>query len=279
MRLVSATTFLCLLLASACGGRSDSGASNEPTPTPEETPVPTGTATPVVTPPLHPTVAEAVDDGCATSVVRPLSEQLIAELNCLSPSAVSVIPSDSQINVGSIFDFLQSPAGMSLPAVVDDRPGATMTINSALRSLAQQYLLFEWYQSGTCGISLAATPGTSNHERGLAVDIGDSAGWRDELQSHAWAWIGASDPVHYDYSGGGTVNIQGTSVRAFQRIWNLNRPDDTIAEDGAYGPQTKARLASSPVNGFGIPSTCGNDPAAIVPYRFVLEESPESCGL
>lgn len=265
--------------AAACaGGDSGSSTSGEtPTPTVEESPTPT--PTPIVTPPLHPTVEEAVDDGCATSIVRPLSEQLIAELNCISPGAVSEIPSDPQINVGNIFDFLQTPPGTSLPVVVDDRPGVTMTINSALRSLAQQYLLYEWYQSNTCGISLAASPGTSNHERGLAIDINDSAGWRDELQAHSWTWIGSSDPVHYDYTGGGTVNIQGSSVRAFQRLWNLNRPDDEIDVDGIYGPQTEARLAQSPVAGFGIDSTCGNTAVAMVPFRFVLDEAPEICGL
>lgn len=259
-----------IALAAGCGPRGSSGnAGSTPTATP--------TATPIETPPLHPTVEEAIDDGCATSVVRPLSEQLLLELNCLEPGAVATIPADSQIDVGNIFDFLQTPAGATLPAVVDDRPGVTLAINSALRSLAQQYLLYEWYQAGICGISLAASPGTSNHERGLAIDIADSAGWQNELEGHSWSYLGPSDPVHYDFVGGGTANIQGASVLAFQRLWNLNREDDLIAEDGLYGPQTGARLAMSPVNGFGIPSSCGSTTASI-PFRFVLDERAETCG-
>ena len=39
--------------------------------------------------------------------------------------------------------------------------GTKMTINSMLRTVAQQYLLYHWYQAGQCSISLAATPGTS----------------------------------------------------------------------------------------------------------------------
>ena len=234
--------------------------------------------TPTPTPPPGPTIEEVVDDGCTTSVVRPLSEQLIAELNCLSPDAVSLIPYDSQLDVGNIFDFLQTPAGDTLPSVLDERPGTTMTVNSALRSLAQQYLLYQWYLDDRCGIALAAAPGTSNHERGLAIDINDSSGWRTPLESHDWSWLGANDPVHYDFEGSGTVDIQGLSVRAFQRLWNLNNPDDEILEDGLYGPQTESRLAISPVNGFAEGSTCG-EPSAIVPFRWVLEIRPETCGL
>ena len=48
-----------------------------------------------------------------------------------------------------------------------------MSINSAFRTVAQQYLLYAWYKQGRCGIGLAATPGNSNHEQGLAVDIED----------------------------------------------------------------------------------------------------------
>lgn len=238
-----------------------------------------GTPTPVPTQPPGPTVEEVIDDGCTTSVVRPLSEQLIAELNCLSPDVVSQMPADAQLDVGNIFDFLQTPAGETLPAVLDERLGITMTVNSALRSLAQQYLLYQWYLDSRCGIALAASPGTSNHERGLAIDISDYSGWRTALENHTWDWLGSNDPVHYDYEGTGIVNIQGLSVLAFQRLWNLNRPDDQITEDGIYGPQTGSKLAISPVNGFAIGSTCGNEPSAIVPFRWVLEVRPETCGL
>jgi len=274
VRTVLLSVGLIALLA-GCGPRGSSG-NGSSTPTPEATPTPT--ATPVPTPPLHPTVEEAIDDGCTTSILRPLSEQLLLELNCIQPGAVAPIPADMYIDVGNIFDFLQTPAGATLPTVVDLRPGVTMSMNSALRSLAQQYLLYRWYQQGTCGIALAATPGTSNHERGLAIDINDAVGWENELESNSWSYLGASDPVHFDFVGGGTVNIQGESVRAFQRLWNLNRPADTIAEDGSYGPQTGSRLAQSPIAGFGIASTCGAF-ASEIPFRFVLDERPETCGL
>ena len=273
------------MVVAACGGPSvealtgggsddddDGGAqvtTPEATPTPEPTPYGDNPG---------PSVGDYITSSCATSSVRPLSEQLIAELNCLEPGVVSEIPPDSQLNVGNIFDFLQANPGESLPGVANERAGVTMTINSALRSLAQQFLLYEWYLAGRCNIALAASPGTSNHERGLAIDINDSVGWRDELEGNAWDWLGNSDPVHYDFEGGGTQNILGTSVLAFQRLWNLNHPDDTIAEDGDYGPQTRTRLRQSPANGFVIGASCESSLFAGAAFAFA-DDPPETCGL
>jgi len=76
------------------------------------------------------------------------------------------------------------------------------------------------------------------------------------MSSKNYRWLGASDPVHFDYVGGGTINMKGTSVLAFQRLWNRNNPNDRIAEDGQYGPTTENRLSRSPVGGFATGPTC-----------------------
>jgi hypothetical protein len=56
--------------------------------------------------------------------------------------------------------------------------------------------------------------------------------------------------------GGGTRDLEGLSVLAFQRLWNRNHEGDRIAEDGDYGPQTEARLRMSPTGGFAIGARC-----------------------
>ena len=262
------------LLSSACGGPLVS--SLDPSVDPEN-----GTMTDPGTSSLSGAakVGDYLSGTCSTSVVRPLSIQLVTELDCLKPGAVSEIPADNQIDASGILDYLQTGAGNSLPVVANARPSSTIHLNSALRSLAQQYLLYAWSQQGRCGISAAATPGNSNHERGLAVDIQDSSSWRSAFNNHSWRWLGSGDPVHYDYQGGGTV-ITGKSVQAFQRLWNANNPGDPISEDGVYGPQTGARIKKSPANGFPISNTCGQ--ATFASYSFDMmaaDAVPESCAL
>ncbi len=200
-------------------------------------------------------VSKAVTESCTTSAVKGLGEQLVAEIQCLRPGTMERIDDVPNTTLGSaVFPYMQAPAADALRKVAKTRT-VKLVINSALRTLPQQYLLYRWYKTGRCGIGLAATPGTSNHESGVAVDVNDNAGWRTGFQTNGYRWLGSSDPVHYDYTAGG-VNIRGLSVKAFQRLWNRNNPTDKIGEDGSYGPDTETRLAKSPIGGFPVGASC-----------------------
>lgn len=207
-------------------------------------------------------VSAVVSAGCSTGPVMPLARQLNDEVNCLSPNTMTSIKDLPGLRFTSadVFPFMQTFAVNSLKKVIAGRPGVTMALNSGLRTLPEQFVLYQYFRQKRCGITLAATPGTSNHESGLAVDIQDNAGWRQSFLNQGWKWQGASDPVHYDIAGG--VNIRGLSVRAFQRLWNRNHPEDRIAEDGAYGPMTEARLLKSPIGGFPVGAMCDAKPDA-----------------
>ena len=204
-------------------------------------------------------VSLAVDTSCTTTSVKGLATQLVDEIQCLKPGSMASIANVPNTSLGSaVFPFLQTAAATSLKQVAASR-GTPLVINSGLRTLPQQYLLYRWYKTSRCGIGLAASPGTSNHESGLAVDVNDNVGWKPSFQSKGWNWLGASDPVHFDYVAGG-IDLKGLSVLAFQRLWNRNHPTDKITEDGGYGPDTESRLAKSPVGGFAIGATCKDPP-------------------
>lgn len=208
-------------------------------------------------------VSAAVAQSCATNAVAALSTQLVEEIQCLRPGTLKRIDGIAGLSLGSsVFPYLQTPAAEAVIAAQKAR-GATMSVNSALRSLAQQYLLYRWYKTGRCGIGLAASPGKSNHESALAVDIGDNASWRTTMATKEMRWLGSSDPVHFDYVGAGRVELRGLSVLAFQRLWNRNHPEDKIAEDSDYGASTEERLAKSPVGGFAKGADCTQTKPAV----------------
>jgi hypothetical protein len=195
-------------------------------------------------------VSAAVDASCTTTSVKGLSTQLVAEIQCMKPNSMKSIDGAPGLALGSaVFPFLQTPAANALLAAQKAR-GVTMNINSALRTLPQQFLLYSWYKAGRCGISLAAVPGKSNHEGAVAVDIEDEAGWKTSMTAAGFRWLGASDPVHFDYVGTDAIELGGLSVTAFQRLWNRNHPEDPIGEDGTYGTETATRVARAPVGGF-----------------------------
>ncbi len=187
--------------------------------------------------------------SCSTSVVSELDRQLLAQMNLIVPNVlISCI--DLSVDIGEpVWPLLQPPAKAALARAISDR-GITMVINSGYRTIAQQLILFNHAQRNRCGISIAALPGLSNHQSGLALDVEDAAGWEPFLERHGWRRLMPQDPVHFDYLGTGTRDIRATAVRAFQQLWNLNNPNRLLTVDGTYGPQTQRALNESPIEGF-----------------------------
>jgi hypothetical protein len=211
------------------------------------------------------TVEGTVSRACSTSSVHGLAQQLIDEIECMAPGTLRRIDGLAGVHLDPVvFPYLQTPAAHALRIAGAKTP---VHVESALRTIPQQYLLYRWYQGGRCSIRLAARVGHSNHEQGLAVDISEEH--TSAMTAAGFRWFGSGDPVHNDYVGDGTVDLLGLSTRAFQRLWNLNHANDRIAEDGDYGPQTEARLKVSPAAGFAHGATCdpkagtdGSDPAS-----------------
>ncbi|MGP1385370.1 MAG: peptidoglycan-binding protein [Thainema sp.] len=206
--------------------------------------------------------------GCATKVANTLSQQSIHEVNVILEEATGhssdLLVSFDRLNVqlgSAAYPYLQPAALEALRNAIQDR-GSTMVVNSAYRTLAQQFLLYTWKHNGTCNFRVVAPPGASYHQAGLAIDIADHLGWRLYLERHGWEWFGNGDKPHFTYKGSNrvlSINVNGRSfdirniaTLAFQRLWNRNNPSHPIAEDGDYGRITMSKLMLSPANGFEI---------------------------
>ena len=204
------------------------------------------------------TVQHAAVESCTTASVDGLSRQIIAQARCIRPNAFVPLPSRPNLVVASqVFPYLELEARNQLLKAIDARPKQKMTINSALRTVAQQYLVWRWSATKRCGVPLATPPGESNHEIGTALDIAEAATWRPALEAQNFKWLGASDRVHFDYKGSSSAGRGGTDVLAFQKLWNKNHPTDKVPEDGRYSPATEQRLKQSPADGFKLGPSCG----------------------
>ena len=209
------------------------------------------------------TVGDVARTACSTAAVKPLAQQLLAEVNCLRPGTLSSIAGIPGVSLGAgALAQLNAGAARALRAATN---GNAITISSSTRATVQQYVLYYWYTNGRCTsvVSLAARPGRSNHESGIAIDVPSYSSWKARLTAQGFRWLGSSDAVHFDYQGSGAVDLRPLAVKAFQRLWNRNNPGDRIAEDGAYGPQTGARIDRSPAAGFAIGPSCGSAATAL----------------
>jgi uncharacterized protein (TIGR03382 family) len=212
--------------------------------------------------------------GCSTAVVIGLSAQIADEIGCINPGSIATFDASSSLIVtsNSVLQYLASDARDDLVAASQT---ATIQVNSAFRTVAAQYLLYHWYQNGRCGITAAATVGHSNHESFRAVDLANYSSVVSTMRNHGWAHDVSGDPVHFDHLA--SPDVRSRDTLAFQKLWNLNNPNDIISEDGSYGPQTEARLKKSPSTGFAIGATC-TPSARIADASIVSVDGPDRVG-
>ena len=189
--------------------------------------------------------------GCSTSVCSGLTSQLVAELTGMGFNFTSIKSStySGSIHCSSPCEpYLQGSAATALLNAAKSK-NDYITLNSAYRSSAQQFLLYQWYSKGQCGIGLAAKPGQSDHEGGRSIDTSNYSYWKSTLQNYGWSWsYGSSDPYHFDYFNAKDLSAQ--SLKAFQNLWNRNNPSSKIDADGIYGPSTASALSRSPCSGW-----------------------------
>jgi MYXO-CTERM domain-containing protein len=200
------------------------------------------------------TVATYVTSSCSTSTVLGLSRQIADEVGCALPEGLQrlTLGGNLQSTGNAVLPYLSAKGKAALEAVAADR---VVQINSAFRTVAQQYLLSEWDRMNRCGIPIAASPGTSNHESGRALDLANYSVLIGAMGAKGWAHDVPGDPVHFDHLS--SPDIRGQDVAAFQRLWNRNHPEDPIEVDGDYGTNTAQRIRMSPAEGFEKGADCG----------------------
>ena len=187
-----------------------------------------------------------------------MSRQIIDQARCFKPNDFALLPKRPNLQMAAhVYPYLELGARDHLLRALAAHSATTMTINSCLRTVAQQYLVSRWAVTKTCGVQLATPPGESNHEIGTALDIAEAAKWRPALEAEQFRWLGTADKVHFDYKGSSTGARSATDVIAFQKLWNKNHADDAIAEHGRFDSATEQRLKKSPPRGFPIGASCG----------------------
>ena len=184
---------------------------------------------------------------CSTGVVVGLSKQIAEEIGCMNPASMVPFAPGGNLKFSSnaVLPYLSENGKADLLKVSANR---VVQVNSGFRTVAQQYLLYRWYQLGRCDIPAAADPGDSNHESGRALELANYSQVIGPMADQNWSHSVPGDPVHFDHLG--SPDIRGRDVLAFQRLWNRNHPSDAITEDGDYGPATEARLRQAPATGF-----------------------------
>lgn len=122
-------------------------------------------------------------------------------------------------------------------------------LNDAGRTEGQQQeLINRWNRGGSANrppyLYQPAMPASaSNHVRGggLAFDTSDWRRVKEFAHLYGFKWLGNSDPVHFDYVGGGSGGStpSGNQVTKDRQNWLNSSRGAGLAVDGIEGPATK----------------------------------------
>lgn len=212
-------------------------------------------------PPINDSLRTPEISKCKSSAdFRELDRQILFVMQKNnSESLVNFLDLNAEMSAQSFsFPLLQPQAKKSLERAILKRM-KKLVVNSAYRSITSQKLLSVYADKGKCGVGLAARPGKSNHQTGLAIDIEDSIGWAPYLKAEGWRGD-SLDPIHFYFdvleSDTQTLNISKLSIESFQQLWNLNNPSDKISVNGIYDSETDTRLSQSPIEGFPKGEKC-----------------------
>jgi N-acetylmuramoyl-L-alanine amidase len=194
--------------------------------------------------------ASSSQGGCSTSIAEGLTYQIIEEMTNMGYKFNSLNSDRITCTSPCVNQLQEASANALADAVANVGSDIKIILNSATRSSAQQYILYNWYLQGYCGIGLAAVPGTSNHEGGRAIDTSDYTYWEPYLADYGWKHsYPDTDPVHFDYTA--DEDLARYNLEAFQRLWNKNNNEyDQLVVDGIYGDATAEALSKAPCDGW-----------------------------
>lgn len=154
----------------------------------------------------------AGNNGVVYSVVKILREHLS------DPSIYSAGPTEKDNTMTT-----STACAFDKMATAAKKAGVTITIASGFRTIARQEYFWNCYQTGACnGGNLAARPGTSNHGRGVALDLNTNCGSQSGSRpacggSAVYQWLYnnghnygftrtvQSEPWHWEYVGSGAT--------------------------------------------------------------------------
>jgi hypothetical protein len=193
------------------------------------------------------------------------SEELISSVSCKertdtaytsgSPSKIQVITIGGKPTskaTGHAFLKMQKAA---------HEAGVYLAINSGFRTMSEQQYFYNCYKTGSCNNgNLAAKPGYSNHQSGIALDLTTSSWLANNASKYGFIRTVPSEAWHYEYSGadpGGPCSG--------------GRSTETNVDDAPAAPSSSPS-AGSPSSSAGVGKACashgqcnpGNDGSGLI---------------
>ncbi len=224
-----------------------------------------------------PTVGQAAWEGCDLPVelVEDLGDQIAEVLRCAEPDALAPMTLCGDAGCLAIQgppkpEWLEAQTHEAIVAA-SRALGRPIPLQWGWRGPAVTWFLDAARARHGCGD--AQRPDRDPLVTGRSVRLGDAPA--DLLQAVEAAGFRRQGDVHTFEAG---ADLRALSIFAFQRLWNANRPEAPLPEDGRLGPATRAALDVSPPTGFAqIPCAPGGPAPGPAPVACVDGCQNQSC--
>lgn len=196
-------------------------------------------------------------DVLPETLLQGLSLQLVEDVLCAAPDALvfyepcqeagCLWPRRGHVPVGQ-------PALVAALHDVAHARNDYISVRALYLDLGSHTLL-RWKKEQCDGTLVAPRLVDSPLLGGLAAEVPFYSTWRVSLLAAHFVHNAERSPSLFEWRGGADAAaahraLHTQSIEAFQRLWNLNHPDDLLTVDGVYGDATASRVLRAPVAGF-----------------------------
>ncbi len=200
--------------------------------------------------------------------VASTSDELRSVVNCAARTDTAYVnASPRPISVITIGGMAVSRAtGHAFLAMqhAADAAGVSLQITSGFRTMAEQQYLYHCYQTRSCNNgNLAARPGYSNHQSGLALDLTTSAWLANNAARFGFVRTVPSESWHYEHQGADPGGVcgggagGGADLGCHSATLGTGVPDNACVQARSDGKWYQCKDGAW-VNRFSDPEACAS---------------------
>ena len=191
-----------------------------------------------------------IDRSCDFSLLQTISQQLIDEMINSTNGTVSELNTTNYPNLvvsNNQRIFLETNTLNAFIGVLSNNPQKSFILSFGLVSLPEQYLRDKW--DGQCQ-NIFGVPHMKDANNFMSGNMLELQNFDSNVVKIMQESGFVKNRQFFIYTQG-VINLQNENVRAFQKLWNCNFPEDLMEENGIFDEEVEKRLNISPTKGLG----------------------------
>ena len=200
-----------------------------------------------------------IERSCSLDKIQNLTQQLMIYMIESNNSAFEQFNSSNFTNliINTTNNIFLLEKKITIPAfslVLEQNPLINFTVTSGLRTLPEQYLLYQWQRICNNISNVMGINETFNDLSGSVIEIENYLEVKDAMTSMNFTWGGNLNPKRFTYSGTDALDMKNENIISFQTLWSCNSEGYSVIVDGVFSSAVLKMVKKIDIRGFNI--TC-----------------------